>query len=489
MSFADVVNVADFGAVGNGTTDNTVAFQAAIDYAYNQAKSQVYVPDGNYLIGATLHLRRGIVLQGSGSFDSIHGSRLKRANGVNGPIIATTAYFDSTTFTHFFGIQNFFIDGNEAGQTAESPTIAFYGVFVGSFINNVALSNNYGPGIRLEYAFDVYINRVWISQTVTSTAAFVINTLNISGGPIGLVDIGNLYVENTSNKRFGDPRNVQADRGVAMDIRTFHSISINELHLESCQSGVSLGGTAAGLLRVGKTTLSYGGDGTASSAVYKFNTIPAAVDIGPVRVLNAAANFNHYYNSTTNQVIPTVSVSGGDSGGLNRAAVPVSLVSPDIVNDITQRLYGGAAATYGKMFCVASAPSNYHYSKGSGAFYSFGSKVNQISEIDFIRMESYGNTGDCITFLQPITIASKASAGNKAVGAIYKLSDASLGVGPVYQRASNAAGADCIATVMRGTAAPTVIPNYIGQMYVDTTNRKLYVATGKASSGDWTILN
>lgn len=46
-----------------------------------------------------------------------------------------------------------------------------------------------------------------------------------------------------------------------------------------------------------------------------------------------------------------------------------------------------------------------------------------------------------------------------------------------------------IVTEVTGTAAPTVTPNFAGQMFVDTTNKKIYVATGTTNSSDWTILN
>lgn len=40
-----------------------------------------------------------------------------------------------------------------------------------------------------------------------------------------------------------------------------------------------------------------------------------------------------------------------------------------------------------------------------------------------------------------------------------------------------------------GTAAPATTPTANGDMFLDTTNKKLYVATGTSSSADWTILN
>jgi hypothetical protein len=45
------------------------------------------------------------------------------------------------------------------------------------------------------------------------------------------------------------------------------------------------------------------------------------------------------------------------------------------------------------------------------------------------------------------------------------------------------------ASVNSGTGVPTSTPSKIGDLYVDTTNLKLYFATGTTSSSDWTIAN
>lgn len=42
---------------------------------------------------------------------------------------------------------------------------------------------------------------------------------------------------------------------------------------------------------------------------------------------------------------------------------------------------------------------------------------------------------------------------------------------------------------LTGTAAPATTPAAVGIQFVDTTNKKIYVATGTSSSADWTILN
>lgn len=44
-------------------------------------------------------------------------------------------------------------------------------------------------------------------------------------------------------------------------------------------------------------------------------------------------------------------------------------------------------------------------------------------------------------------------------------------------------------TISSGTSAPSSTPTKVGDIYVDTTNLKLYFATGTSSSSDWTIAN
>jgi len=75
--FADVVNVKDFGAVGDGVTDDTAAIKAAINYAVPGAT--VYFPKGNYLITSTVSISAssgigGVILLGEGQGSQITAS-------------------------------------------------------------------------------------------------------------------------------------------------------------------------------------------------------------------------------------------------------------------------------------------------------------------------------------------------------------------------------------------------------------------------------
>lgn len=57
-------NVTDFGAVADGTTDNTKAFQDALDYAYRQGGGTVFVPAGRYFFKGTIKIPRSVYLAG-----------------------------------------------------------------------------------------------------------------------------------------------------------------------------------------------------------------------------------------------------------------------------------------------------------------------------------------------------------------------------------------------------------------------------------------
>jgi len=51
-----------------------------------------------------------------------------------------------------------------------------------------------------------------------------------------------------------------------------------------------------------------------------------------------------------------------------------------------------------------------------------------------------------------------------------------------------AGNGNVLAGVVTGAAIPTITPVYVGQMFIDTTNTKVYIATGTAGSSDWSVL-
>ncbi|MEO0934469.1 MAG: glycosyl hydrolase family 28-related protein, partial [Cyanobacteria bacterium J06641_2] len=78
-----VVSVKDFGAIGDGTKDDTSAIQKAIDDVYNAGGGVVNFPSGTYKVtinpnsGQAITIRPKIILQGTSNQDSI----IKLADG------------------------------------------------------------------------------------------------------------------------------------------------------------------------------------------------------------------------------------------------------------------------------------------------------------------------------------------------------------------------------------------------------------------------
>jgi len=61
---AGIASVKDYGAVGNGVTDDTAAIQAAIDAVYSANGGEIIVPAGTYKTTAAIYMKRYVTLRG-----------------------------------------------------------------------------------------------------------------------------------------------------------------------------------------------------------------------------------------------------------------------------------------------------------------------------------------------------------------------------------------------------------------------------------------
>ncbi|NWC09397.1 right-handed parallel beta-helix repeat-containing protein [Pseudomonas agarici] len=116
-----IFNVQDFGAKGDGITDDTAAIQNAIDAAAAAGGGQVYVPSGTYIVSAgeepsdgCLMLKSNVYLSGDGMGETT----VKVADGSDTKItgIIRSAYGEET---HDFGVSNLTIDGNRDHTTGK----------------------------------------------------------------------------------------------------------------------------------------------------------------------------------------------------------------------------------------------------------------------------------------------------------------------------------------------------------------------------------
>jgi hypothetical protein len=103
------VDVKMFGAMGDNSTDDSSAIQAALDAAATTGGT-VYVPAGTYIIGTTLTIKDNVTLEGTGV-----GSTLKSKNSLNANLIQTSL---TAANTFFVRIRQLRLDGNKANNTS-----------------------------------------------------------------------------------------------------------------------------------------------------------------------------------------------------------------------------------------------------------------------------------------------------------------------------------------------------------------------------------
>ena len=140
--------VTDFGAIGDGTTDDTNAFQVAIDSAGLQGGT-VHIPVGNYKITQTLSVPAGVQLQGDGLGNSID-------NAVNSTTGSRISFYGTNEFATVFsgdfgGCSNLSIVDVGGQALGGINFVADNGVFgIGATFNDVTISNfTNGTAIQL----------------------------------------------------------------------------------------------------------------------------------------------------------------------------------------------------------------------------------------------------------------------------------------------------------------------------------------------------
>jgi Pectate lyase superfamily protein len=102
------VNVRDFGATGDGVTDDTQAIQKAIDTVYSQGGGEIVFPTGKYLV-TSVKLKDNITYSG-------YGATIKRPDRQNRTTRTFVAEYAGKEDSKPLIIQGFTFDGNSQNQ-------------------------------------------------------------------------------------------------------------------------------------------------------------------------------------------------------------------------------------------------------------------------------------------------------------------------------------------------------------------------------------
>jgi hypothetical protein len=127
----DRVSAADFGAVGDGVTDDTVALQAALDAA---AGGVLFVPQGQYIVSETLYIPAGTAVCGEGKYSLW-------TNDAQGTEFITTGAGNAQRWTD--------IDGSDPAD--DTPLFVAQGD--GVYLDSVALLT--GEGVQPAWSMGV----------------------------------------------------------------------------------------------------------------------------------------------------------------------------------------------------------------------------------------------------------------------------------------------------------------------------------------------
>lgn len=175
------ISVKDFGAVGDGVTDDTTSIQAALNAAAG-ARWALYFPKGVYLIAAALTGGRDTTIYGDG-----WRSTIRVANGTNPAHILK---FGDETGVTSVEVRDIEFDGNKTGNPTGGDGLVIVRGYKANLFN-VRVIDCVGDGIQYEAAGSCFENYLYSVSSyrndgygIRMTGGGVTDT-HIIGGDIG----------------------------------------------------------------------------------------------------------------------------------------------------------------------------------------------------------------------------------------------------------------------------------------------------------------
>jgi hypothetical protein len=234
-----VFNVKDYGALGNGSTDDTTAIQATIAAA-NVSGGVVFMPAGTYMTtGISLNGVSRVTIQGAGP----HNTTIKLMNNIN----ITTGTINATTNGSYCILRDFGVHGNRVNNTGHADGIRFpSSATTGVVLENLYVQEADARGINVT-GTEFMITRCYVESCSQAgiglntnanrgRVLFNICTLNTGDG----IYIGSRDVVAMGNKCFSN-HDTGMNFGGAEEPTGWNQIIGNEVWL-NWNSGLNTGG-------------------------------------------------------------------------------------------------------------------------------------------------------------------------------------------------------------------------------------------------------
>lgn len=226
----EVASVTDYGAVGNGVTDDSAAIQLAVN-----ANDAVYFPAGTYRVNSPITLKSNNMVFGDGASSVIYYTGSATSQGA---LYANSG--SSSSYVENLVVQNLKVLGDvaSAGFSEFVHLIAFHGVR-NCLIDNCEVVGFRGDGIIFGSGDVAGQERHNIDVTVTNCYIDGVNNDNRNG--ISVIDGTSVTIENNYFTRC-TRSNMPGAIDIEPDANNYHiirNISIRNNRIFDCRGGVA----------------------------------------------------------------------------------------------------------------------------------------------------------------------------------------------------------------------------------------------------------